>query len=340
MNKKRLILLLISLLFIIIPFFINIYSIYKLLSVILGIILLDVFLATSKKTNIFLLIYLPILLLIFTYSIDYIKTYTLEMSPIFIWKNKINDKVSLYNSLFYRIYKCDDQYIFDNEYQKGFACDTKLIANIDVNKLLNEPEKSYHKYHNDFIKVTGKISKISGKSSIELREYTTKDGVVNGYVEFNNNSRLVVNVNDNILTNYKIYDYITVVGLVDSFNKRDNTLTLINTKVEENNLYDEYVYQVIEANNCDNLLKEYSDTFYVKCLNNIYLDYKIDKYELSYALKDGKITYDDIIKDAMVKNKGNYKLYNLEKFKIIECNKDKKILLNNNELEDYSWCEE
>ena len=82
MERKRLTLVILSLLFIVAPFFINIYSIYKLLSLLLGIILLDVSFAMSKKVNIFLIIYLPILLLIFTYSIDYIKTYTLNVSPI------------------------------------------------------------------------------------------------------------------------------------------------------------------------------------------------------------------------------------------------------------------
>ena len=94
MRNKKLILIIISLLLIVVPFLINIYSIYKLISLALGILLLNVSFAMRKKTNIFLLIYLPILLIIFTYGIDYMKTYIFDLSPIYIFENKINDKVS------------------------------------------------------------------------------------------------------------------------------------------------------------------------------------------------------------------------------------------------------
>ena len=68
----------------ILPFFINIYSIYKIISVIFGITLVDIYLILDNKKKIFLLIYIPIILLIFTYSIDYLKTYVLKLKPIFV----------------------------------------------------------------------------------------------------------------------------------------------------------------------------------------------------------------------------------------------------------------
>ncbi len=339
MSKKRIWLLISGLILIITPFFINIYSIYRLISLAIGIILIDVYLATNQKINIFLLLYLPILLIIFTYSIDYIKTYTLNLKPIYVLENKINSDVSLYNSLFYRIYKCGNNYVFDNEYQKDFVCDTQLIQNIDVNKFLNSAADSYKKYHHDFIKVTGKISKISGTSSVELKEYTVKDNSINGYVNFIDTHKLVAKLNDVNLTGYKIYDYITVVGLLDSYDKDSGTLTLINAKLEANNLYDDYEMQIIEGE-CSNSIKEYTDNLYTKCVSNVYLDYKIDKYELSYAIKDGKVILDSILAQGEKELKDGKILYKLPKFNILSCNREQNIILSQNEKVDYTLCDE
>ena len=138
MKNKNIIILIVSLILIIVPFFINVYTILKLISFVVGIMLLDIYFIMRKKMNLFWLIYLPILLLVFTYSLDYIKTYVFDVSPIYILENKINKDVSVYNSLFYRVYKCENEYIFDNEYQMNFACNTKLMEDMDINTLLAE----------------------------------------------------------------------------------------------------------------------------------------------------------------------------------------------------------
>ena len=99
MKNKRIIILIVSLLLMIIPFFLNIFTIFKLISLIIGIILFDVYFIIGKKMNLFWIIYLPILLLVFTYSLDYMKTYILDVSPIYILENKINNKVSILSYL-------------------------------------------------------------------------------------------------------------------------------------------------------------------------------------------------------------------------------------------------
>lgn len=340
MKKKKLFLIIISLFLIVVPFFVNVYSIYKLISVCLGITLLDISLVIDKKVNIFLLIYLPILLLIFTYSIDYIKTYTFDLKPIFVFRNKINEDVSIYNSLFYRIYKCDKKEYFDNNYEKSFMCDTSLVKEIDINKLLNEPIESYKEYKNNFIKVTGKISKISGTSSLEMQAYTFVEGQLNGYVKFNETSKLRINLEGIDVSKYKIYDYITIVGLLDNFDKKSSTLNLIDVKIEEKDLYNEYDIHVIESSDCEKNPKEYIDNYYLYCLENIYLDYKVDKYELSYALKDKKITIEEILLNSEADEFENIKIYKHKKFNILSCSKENNIIFNKNEKLDYSICKE
>ena len=79
MKVKKIILLVSGLILLIIPFFINVYSIYRLVSVGLGIILITISALLNNKVNKFLVIILPILLLIIVYSLDYIKTYTLDL---------------------------------------------------------------------------------------------------------------------------------------------------------------------------------------------------------------------------------------------------------------------
>jgi len=340
MKKEKLVLIIISLILIVVPYFFNIYSIYKLISVCLGITLLDIGFTIGKKRNIFLIIYLPILMLILTYGVDYLLTYTFNKSPIYVFENKINNNVSVYNSLFYRIYKCDNKIHFDNNYEDSFMCNTSLIEEIDINKLLNEPEISYKEHKNNFIKVTGKISKITGTNSVEMQEYTLVDGMLNGYVKFNETSKLIINLNGIDVSNYKIYDYMTVVGLLSSYDKTNNVLTLTYTKLEERELYNEYDIHVIESSKCENTLKEYIDNYYLDCLENIYLDYKIDKYELSYALKDKKITIEDFLRNIKVEENENYKVYKHEKFNILSCSDTKNIIINKNKKIDYFLCEE
>lgn len=326
--------------FIIIPFFINIYSIYKLISIGIGIILLDISFIYNKKINIFLLIYIPILLIIFTYAVDYIKTYTLNISPIYVIENKINDNVSIYNSIFYRVYRCNNEYIFDNDYKKNYLCDTSYINNIDINTLLSDPLDSYKKYKNDFIKVTGKISKIVGSNNILMQSYTVLDSTMNGYVKFDESSKLKVNLDNVDINKYRIYDYITVVGLLSDYDKDMKELTLIDVVVEDNNLYDRYDLQVIESNVCNKEIKNYSESLYTYCIENIYLNYKVDKYELSYALKDKRITFEDLTRNIEKDYIKDKTIYKFDKFNILSCSDNKKIIINKDVLIDYSFCEE
>ncbi len=335
--KEKIILFIIGILFILIAYLINIYSIYRLLLLCLGILLITLSII-NKKNNLFLIIYIPILLLIITYSIDYINTYLFNFKPIFAIEKKTNDKVSTINSLFYRIYKCENQYIFDNNYEMSFSCKTSLIQDIDINKLLNEPEVSYQKFNQKFIKVTGKISKINGNSNIELKEYTLVDNSINGYVKFNNASKLIIKVSDDVIDNYKIYDYITVVGLLNSYDKNNNTLILKDIKIEDNKKYDNYVIEVIEDDKCSKDALEYIKGYYTFCLKNIYINYGFDKYELAYLINDGKLKLEDILKISIDDNKDNF--YKLDKFNILTCHSGKKYLLTKDELEDYTLCEE
>lgn len=338
-KKSKIILLITSINLIILPLIINKYSIYKLFLLIIGIILLDIYVFLNKKNKLNYAIFLPIMLLIITYGIDYIKTAVFKISPIFVLENKINEKVSIYNSLLYRVYKCNQEYILDNLNYNGYVCDSHLLNNNDINILLSEPLESYQKYQNDFIKVTGKISKIIGNSSIDLKTYIKdENNNLNGYVKFYETSNLKIILKGLDVTNYHIYDYITVIGLVSNYNKDKSEIILTNPKIVENNLYTNYDFQIIESVTCDNSLKEYTENLYTYCTEDIYLDFGVDKYELSYVLKDKKITIEQLIEKSEHEELENGILYKLDKINILSCNNEKNIVLKDNEKIEKSWC--
>ncbi len=330
-------LFILGLLLILIPYFINIYSIYRLISVLLGIFLIFLYFIIIKNKRNLLYFSIPFLLLIITYGGDFLITYILNTKPIYAIENKSNAKVITYDSLFYRLFWCDNSFIFDYNYQKSFACNSKYLLELDINQLLNNPKETFKKYHNKFIKVKGKISKIDGSSTLELKAYKNVDNSINGYVDFNDESKLVVNVKSDILNKYKIYDYITVIGLVKNYDS--NNITLKDTIVVEENLYNDYKIEVIEKDKCSKDKIEYMENFYTYCLNNIYLDYGFDKYELSYAIKDGKISLDDILSESQITENYQDKLYILDKFNILSCHNGINYLLSKDEKINNNLCE-
>lgn len=336
---KRKILLTISLLLVGVPFIINSYSLIRMVSLLCGIILITSLFKTHSKGNKLILIIIPLLLFICTYSIDYMLTCVFNHYPIYAIQKKSNEKLSTLHSLMYRVYDCNGKLYFDNHYKNLYMCSTSLLDDTDINKVLNEPKKYYKEHANRFVKITGKISKINGNSSIELRNYIIdEDKTLNGYVKFDETKKLEIKLNNKIdATSYKIFDYITVVGELKLIN--NHTLSLENVVIENNNLYSKYNISIIEPSSCGEL-KEYTEGYYTYCLSNIYIDYGIDKYELSYLLKDKKISFENLIKGYnSLEEEKNMDLYHLDKFDVLVCNKNKKIILNKKTNNPFNLCE-
>ena len=228
-------------------------------------------------------------------------------------------------------------FFYSNNYYKTGM--NKFDA-IDINKLLNEPEKSYNEYRNKYIKVTGKISKIIGFNKLILQSYTKEDDEINGHVIFNDTSKLIIELNSVDISKYKIYDFITVVGKLSKFNKESQELILLNYKIEENNLYEKYNIELLESKNCEKEIIFYSENLYTHCIDNVYLDYFVDKYELSYVLKDKKVTLEEFFQKGTLILENNYKVYKFEKINILSCHAEKNIIFCNNKKIDYSFCKE
>lgn len=342
--KKRLIVLLgLGLTLMIVPFLINIYSIFRIISLVLGIILITVSLCLKKKRNIFYIILVPLIMLVFSYGIDTLLFYTLKRVPVFSYAIKSSDKMRTYNSFFYRVFDCNGNLTLDYGYTKNYVCSNDCLDAININSFMQDAEESFKKYHHKFVHIYGKISKITGNENIELASFTESNNTLNGYVNFNLNNILIVNTEEN-LSKYRIYDYVDVYGKVTSIN--DGKITLTNTKLVASNIYDTYSFEIIASddNKLTNLVKE--KDYYYYGLNTINVKYDGDNiYELSYLLTDDRFKFDDLIQDKeyeVFKNDEDVEIakkYKLEKFDLLECSNGKKIVANSKSKANQSICD-
>lgn len=342
--KKRLIVLLgLGLTLMIVPFLINIYSIFRIISLVLGIILITVSLCLKKKRNIFYIILVLLIMLVFSYGIDTLLFYTLKRVPVFSYAIKSSDKMRTYNSFFYRVFDCNGNLTLDYGYTKNYVCSNDCLDAININSFMQDAEESFKKYHHKFVHIYGKISKITGNENIELASFTQGDDTLNGYVNFNLNNILIVNTDEN-LSKYRIYDYVDVYGKVTSIN--DGKITLTNTKLVASDIYDTYSFEIIASddNKLTNLVKE--KDYYYYGLNTINVKYDGDNiYELSYLLTDDRFKFDDLIKGKeyeVFKNDEDVEIakkYKLEKFDLLECSNGKKIVANSKSKANQSICD-
>ena len=341
--KKRLIVLLgLGLTLMIVPFLINIYTIFRIISLMLGIILITVSLCLKKKRNIFYIILVPLIMLVFSYGIDTLLFYTLKRVPVFSYAIKSSEKVKTYNSFFYRVFDCNGELTLDYGYTKNYVCSNDYLDPININGFMQDAEESFKKYHHKFVHIYGKISKITGNENIELASFTRSDDMLNGYVNFNLDNILVVNTDEN-LSKYRIYDYIDVYGKVSEY--KNGKIILTNTKLVASNIYNTYSFEIItnDDNKISNLVKE--QNYYYYGITSVNVKYDGDNiYELSYLLTDGRFDLEKLVKNAefeVLKDAEDVevaKKYKLEKFNLVECTNNKKIIVNSKNKIDSDIC--
>lgn len=343
--KKRLLFIL-GILLIFLAFVLYKYSIYRFILMLLGIGII-MYQCIINKVHKAIIIIVTILLLLVTFGIDFVLSNHFNRIPIYALKIKSSDNMSVYNSAFYRVYDCNSKLITDKGYKKAYACNESDLEEHDINSFLNESIKSYQEYHNRFIKLNGKISKLSGVDVIELSSYKQGEDLLNGYVVFNTDYTVRLTT-DYDITKLKIFDNITVIGLVSSIEQQNESylITLIDTVIIPSDIYESYTIEVVENDS-----KELSDfvekmNYYKLGLDNIYVHYDQDNiYELSYLITDSRITIDDLIADieyTELNNKDDEVIaqkYTLDKYSILKCkNVDKVIFANKKAKLTIDYC--
>ena len=328
MKKIKSILIIVGLLLMIIPYFIHIFSIYRLISLALGIIVLMVGICLQSKGLAYKIPLYLLILLIGSLSLDYVNYALFKSRPIIAFKVKSSDKVATYNSFFYRIYDCDGKYTLD-DYNKNYQCAPDDVETISINQFLENPAQSYKEYKNKFVRLEGKIGSIIGASSLTLNAYTEAEEVKNGYVTFDLEKSVSVNELDIDPKNYFNYDYVDIIGRVDSFEDNDKQVIYLDDAiVVDNHIYDEY--ELIVNNISTNDVTKAGDIYYVG-INSIFYKYREDiLYELDYLLSDKRESIDNLIKDSEEEkiNDGDL-LYKLKDYKIILCDNKNTLIVNN-----------
>lgn len=333
MKKRNIILIILSILFLIIPFFINKYSVIRLISVIIGMIIFSLsFSKLFKKYRYIEIVLLFGCLLVLTYYSDYFVSKYLSRIPLYSIEKRSSSKMKTYNSLGYRIYNCNKKLIFDSKYQKKYPCGNNDIKVMEVNKLLSSGLDNYLKYDSKFVHIKGKISTIIGSSSLILNYYDISDTTINGFVVFDENKKLIIDNLDIDPKDYYIYDNVEVIGIVYNYisNKDGFELHLKDAKVIKSDIYDDYELSVTNLNDKEYIKK--TDNIYYLGIEGIYFKYDKDViYELSYLLNDNRQTIDNLINGIEAINIDELSVkYELKDFNIIKCNKDKYIFANKN----------
>jgi len=349
MKKKKIVLIIIGLLMLLVPTFINIYSIYRLLSVLVGLIIIEIALIMNKKDKMWRIVLFPIIFLALSFVLDYGITHLFNRIPIYATKVKSSNKVISYNSLFYRVYSCKNKLIIDDLYKKEYQCRKDELDTIDVTSFLNNVIENYKDYKDKFIKIEGKVSKVNGTYNLELQGYTLTEESINGYVLFSDNVTLEVNFNEILdLTNYKVYDSITIIGRIDELIQKGSNyiIKMQDSIILESDLYETFELSVVEKNKCENDKFEYAKTtdltYYTSCLDNIFVKYDEENvYDLSYVLIDKKMTLESLVSksEETIEENGNI-LYKYEKFNVLACANKKEIIIGDKSLKiDSPYCE-
>lgn len=338
MKKVNIILLLLGLLLLLVPFFINVYTIIRLVSILIGIIVFSLGLIIYLPEKTLKIIFLPIILICLSYLLDFFVVNLFNSYPIWAVKYTSSENVQTYNSLFYRIYACNDKLTIDANYKENFLCNPNMIQKESVNKFLENPKESYKKTKNKFVHLEGKITTIVGASSITLSSYDEKTSL-NGHVSFDTNKSVVID-NLDIIDKYYIYDLVEVIGQVSQIKIAEDKIEihLVDAILIPSSIYDDYELIVNEIN--DNNIVKKEEKYYYLGIEGIYYRYDENNiYELPYLLLDKRESIDNLIENAQKSEEENTTFYKLLDFTVVKCPKDNIIFVNKNIIDLENICD-
>lgn len=329
MKKSNIILIITGILLIIIPLLINYYSIFRLLSLLTGVIVILLGLIIHTKKKLIKIIFFPLIAMVFVYYIDFFNFLTFKTIPVISISYKSSSKVINYHSLFYQVYSCDGILTLDKGYKEAYLCKDEYLKTIPINQFMENPKTSFKKYNNKFVHLKGKINTIVGNTSLSLNTYG-EEVSLNGYAEFDTGKKVVVEDLNLDPKNYYIYDIVEVIGKVSSYKEEKDVIyiTLKKAKIIKSSLYDEY--ELVVNNNLKKDKEKAEDKIYYLGISSIY--YKYDEnniYELDYLLLDKREFIDNLIKDVLpVEDEEGSKLYELPEYKLMVCKNENIIFIN------------
>lgn len=324
--KGRLFLVTLSLLLIIVPFWMRDWQFMRLILALTGLILLTFVLFFKKKKNIFKITFVFLSFFLELFLVDYLLVSFMDMPPILALKITSSNNMSNYDGIFYRTYNCNENQILDHFYREPYLC-TPNLDQVSVNYLANSILTNFSSFSQKFFNIQGKISSIQGTNILELQGYEQTSDNLNGRVLFHNTITIQADFGSRYdLSNYKVYDMVNVIGRI-SHKKKVGDTTYIYLKdaiLLENDLYETYELDYSEENICDNSVKLISATneynFYSTCLKDMYIRYDNENiYELSYVLTDRRMTLEKMTSNMHKVTDEVLTLYEGNDLNILKC---------------------
>lgn len=348
MKKKEILIKTIGIICIVWPFLYNHYSILRIISEIIGISIWSFTLVSHQKKRWIKGIIVLIVNFLLLFGIDFLLVKYCNRIPIISYEIESSNTVSTYNSFYYRVYNCNGKRTFDAFYKKNYLCEEELTEE-NVNSLLSHITNNFADYRGKFVNVHGKISTISGSTSIAMQTFETTDKSINGQVSFSDNITLIIMNNGNLekVDDLKIYDTINVIGRIEKIKKNGQNKEIImqDAKIINRPDFQNYEIDIVANKKCEADLKLISKTdtftYYTHCLDSIYVKYGEENvYDLGYILTDKRMTFEMLI-DGKEKEENEFEeLYKLGKLNLMKCKNSNNIVLGSKSMNlDTNYCE-
>ncbi len=269
--------------------------------------------------------------IILTVALDFVLVSSTDIMPLYSIKYSVGNNVDVYERFNNRVWDCNSNKVIDNEINESFMCSNIELEGNDSNVIVHDLIKSFDDFEYHYLRIDGKVNRISSNTQIDLRTYVEVDETLNGYVEFSEDLIYRFNFNDenSLLDKYYAYDYISIIGQLESVSYIDNQtiLNFVNSKIIESDLYDNYELVVTSKEVCEDdenntlLISDDEKDIYNYCLDSVVVRYNEEiVYDLSYLLQLDKIKIEEVLdKNMELEYVNDNVLYDFDDFRIIKC---------------------
>ncbi len=322
--KKRILTLILGVLFLVIALALNNLNLLRVILAITSIILLTYCLQLERNNKKVFVTLFVIVMTFFVIGLDYLTVSLFKKTPIITISIVSNEYGSVYNGIGYRVWKCNDNSIkVDPLYKIGYYCDVDYMSTESINNVLPAIMNNFEHYKNNYVKIIGRVTKIVDDTQFYMETYTESNEIIT----YDDKNKLSINFNytEPKISNLNVDDIITVIGKVQ--NKNDNEVILVDSRFKDEVTQQGDVSLKVESNiNCE-YDKEYwfqagDNNYYKSCVNSVNITIDNRNYNLSIALSNNVITLDQIKNESLgyeKQAKDNSIMYKYKDFNILVC---------------------
>ena len=190
--KKRIISLVLGVLFLAIALLLNNFNLLRAILAFLSIVLITYSMQLERNSKkIFIPLYV-IVLTFFTIGVDYLNSSLFKKTPIITTSIISNAHGTVYNAIGYRVWKCDnDQVKVDPLYKIGYYCEVDYMSAESINNALPTIASNFDHYKDNYIKIIGRVTQVDNETMFTMETYKE----LNNEIRYNHEFKLLVNFN-------------------------------------------------------------------------------------------------------------------------------------------------